>query len=82
MRMLNYARSRPEWDGKNMIAMGQSQGGGFALISAAVCPRITAVIADVPAPCDHNGSLAGRRGGWPVNLTKKIPSFSRGCPVF
>jgi cephalosporin-C deacetylase-like acetyl esterase len=36
------------------------------LVTAALHPKITAGIADVPAGCDLNGPEAGRAPGWPM----------------
>ena len=69
IRMMDYAMNNvKEWDGKNLAALGRSQGGGFAFIMAALNPRIRAVVADVPALCDHYGRSAGRFPGWPQLL--------------
>ncbi len=74
MRMLDYIRTRPEWDGKNLIAVGRSQGGGFALIMAALEAKVTALAADVPALCDHHAGKKERMAGWP-QLLSKVPGF-------
>lgn len=66
IRTLDFLISRPEWDGKRILVIGESQGGGGqALAAAGLDKRVTAVIATVPAMCDWGGALAGRRGGWP-----------------
>ena len=67
MRALDYLKSRPEWDGKVLIATGGSQGGGQAIAAAALDPQVTLCVADVPAIGDHAGSIAKfpRRPGWP-----------------
>ena len=65
MRALDYVKSLPEWDGKTLIVMGGSQGGGQSLAAAALDPQVTHCIAAVPAICDHGGVLAGRAAGWP-----------------
>lgn len=54
-----------EFDGKNLASVGSSQGGGTALALAGLNPRITAVVANVPALCDHHGWKVGRGCGWP-----------------
>lgn len=69
MRVMDYAMKEiKEWNGKNLAAVGRSQGGGSAFIMAALNPRIQCVSADVPALCDHNARLANRRPGWPQVL--------------
>ncbi len=65
MRALDYIKTRPEWDGKTLIVRGSSQGGGQALVAAALDPRVTFCAADVPALGDHNAMAAGRVPGWP-----------------
>ena len=85
MRMMDYAEKNiKEWDGKHLVASGRSQGGGFALIMAALNPRIQGLTADVPALCDHSARLAGRRPGWPQVLDNSAtaPSFSADAPYF
>lgn len=44
--------SRPNWDGKNLIAAGASQGGQLAIVTAALDPRVTALLAVHPGLCD------------------------------
>ena len=71
MRVMDYAmKNIKEWDGKRLAAVGRSQGGGSAVIMAALNPAIQCVSADVPALCDHNARLAKRRPGWPQLLEK------------
>ena len=67
MRALDYVKSRPEWNGKVLVAYGASQGGGQAIAAAALDPQVTLCVAGVPAVGDHAGSLASfpRRPGWP-----------------
>ena len=65
MRTLDFLTSQPEWDGKRIIVIGESQGGGQALAAAGLDNRVSAVVATVPAMCDWGGTLAGRKGGWP-----------------
>ncbi|MDC8829439.1 acetylxylan esterase [Alteromonas gilva] len=65
LRALDYLTSLPEWDGKNLIAQGGSQGGALALITAALDERITAVAANHPALSDMAAYTAGRTGGYP-----------------
>ena len=65
IRTLDFLTKLPEWDGKRILVIGESQGGGQALAAAGLDPRVTAVVATVPAMCDWGGTLAGRKGGWP-----------------
>ncbi|MGE5395586.1 MAG: acetylxylan esterase [Candidatus Saccharibacteria bacterium] len=84
MRTLDYLTKQPEWDGKRIIVIGESQGGGQALAAAGLDNRVSAVVATVPAMCDWGGTLVGRKGGWPQpfehsgdldKMKKAIPYF-------
>jgi len=70
MPTLDFLTSQPEWDGKRILVIGESQGGGQALAAAGLDHRVTAVVATVPAMCDWGGTLAGRKGGWPDPFAK------------
>lgn len=56
---------RHAWDGRNLVVIGSSQGGGLALIAAGLDDRVSAVAANVPALCDHTGKFHDRPSGWP-----------------
>jgi cephalosporin-C deacetylase len=66
VRAVDYLVSREDWDGRSMIVMGSSQGGGLSLVTAGLDPRVTALAANVPALCDHLGFRAQRQPGWPI----------------
>ncbi len=65
MRTLDFLTKLPDWDGKRILVIGESQGGGQALAAAGLDPRVSAVVATVPAMCDWGGTLVDRKGGWP-----------------
>jgi cephalosporin-C deacetylase-like acetyl esterase len=65
MRALEYVKSLPEWDGKNLLVYGASQGGTQSIVAAALDPQVTYCHAGVPALCDHNATYADRTPGWP-----------------
>ena len=65
LRTIDFLTKQPEWDGKRILVIGESQGGGQALIAAGLDKRVSAVVAIVPAMCDWFGHLNGRMGGWP-----------------
>ena len=65
-RAVEYLTERKDWDGRTLVAMGGSQGGMQALMTAGLHPQnITAALAIVPAGCDMLGPEAGRAPGWP-----------------
>jgi cephalosporin-C deacetylase-like acetyl esterase len=79
-RAADYLASRPDWDGKTLVAVGGSQGGMQSLMTAGLRPKITAALAIVPAGCDMLGPVVGRRGGWPqwyANTEGKDPAKVR-----
>jgi len=76
VRALDFLTSRPEWDGKHLIVIGHSQGGGQALAAGGLDPRVTLIASGVPAICDHSGRAAGRINGWP----KLVPMGEDGKP--
>lgn len=65
LRALDYVKTLPEWDGKNLIVIGSSQGGAQAIVAAALDPQVSLCLTGVPALSDHCGNLAGRQSGWP-----------------
>lgn len=65
LRALDYVKTLPEWDGKNLIVVGSSQGGAQSIVAAALDPQVTLCLTAVPAMSDHGGNLAGRLSGWP-----------------
>lgn len=71
VRALEYAKTRPEWDGRNLIVEGSSMGGAQALVAAALDPQVSACIANVPAM----GEMMGSTPGWPylINAWKNEP---------
>ena len=77
IRGIDYMTSRPDWNRGAIISSGGSQGGGLALIAAALDARITAVVSVAPALGEHTGPLYGRPDAAPSNLImgrdKKTP---------
>ncbi|HEX8914449.1 MAG TPA: acetylxylan esterase [Humisphaera sp.] len=67
-RATEYLASHPDWDGKTLVVMGTSQGGMQSILTAAIQPKVTAMIANVPGGCDFFGSDVGRTNGWPNPL--------------
>ena len=65
LRVQQYAKTLPEWNGKVMVVNGESLGGAQSLICGALDPDVTFISACVPALCDHNAWRASRRNGWP-----------------
>ncbi len=86
MRALEYLKSLPEWNGKDLIATGTSQGGLQTIWAAALDPQVTRAESTVTWCCDMGGTEYGRnRGNWyihwvpalgyydPINMARRIP---------
>jgi cephalosporin-C deacetylase len=71
IRTLDFLESQPEWDGKRILVIGESQGGGQALAAAGFDHRVSAVVATVPAMCDWGGSQVGRKETFPYPFSTK-----------
>lgn len=65
VRSNDFLTSLENWNGKDLLVMGASQGGQLSLVTAALDPRVTALSATHPAMCDVVAPLHGRAGGWP-----------------
>jgi cephalosporin-C deacetylase len=72
-RAVEYLASRPDWDGKTLVVIGTSQGGIQSFVTAALFPKVTAVIVEVPAGCDPSATAAGRAFGWPYWAASHSP---------
>lgn len=65
VRAMDFIHTLPQFDGSNLGVTGGSQGGALAIVTAALDPRVKALVAVHPALCDLTGYLHGRAGGWP-----------------
>lgn len=84
MRTLDFITTLPEWDGERILVIGESQGGGQALAAAGLDPRVSAVVATVPAMCDWGGTLVDRKGGWPQPFERdaNLAKMKKVLPYF
>lgn len=69
VRCIDMLTSLPEWDRRNVITVGGSQGGALALIAAALDERVNLCVANHPALSDM--AAASQPG-----LTHGFPHFS------
>lgn len=65
IRCLDLLTELPEWDGRNLIVQGGSQGGALAIVAAGLDRRVTQCIVNHPALSDMAAYSAGRTGGYP-----------------
>ncbi len=71
VRALEWAKTLPEWNGRDLAVQGKSMGGSQALQAAALDPDVTICAPEDPALCDHAGQLDEthpRTSGWPRML--------------
>lgn len=88
LRALEYAKTLPEWNGRDIAISGGSQGGFQSVAVAALSPGVTSCDINIPWFCDLGGITKGRVRGWrpdyepglgycdTVNFAKRIQ-----CPV-
>jgi len=63
LRALDFLRARGDLDPTRIAVLGVSEGGGLALLLAALSDDVRAVAADAPMLCDYPLSI--RSGAWP-----------------
>lgn len=70
-RAVDYLASRPDWDGRTLVVMGTSMGGQQSFATAALNPRVTDLIVNVPSGADVTAALHGRWASYPNwNVTR------------
>lgn len=66
IRCIDFLTSLPEWDGRNVITQGGSQGGALAIVAAALDERVNLCVANHPALSDMSAAAQeGRTHGYP-----------------
>ncbi|WP_372718968.1 acetylxylan esterase [Novipirellula sp.] len=76
VRAIDFLTSQPQWNGRDVVVIGHSQGGGQSLVAGGLDSRVTMIAPGVPAICDHTGVVVGRVNGWP----KLVPNTEDGKP--
>ena len=56
LRMVEFARSLPEWNGRDIVCEGISQGGLQSVWAAALSPHVTEARVSIPWNCDVAGT--------------------------
>lgn len=73
MRALEYLKTRPEWNGRDLTVTGGSQGALQSIWAAALVPGVSRCNISIPWNCDIGGTEVGRnRGDWYV---KWVPAL-------
>ena len=81
MRALEYLKSRPEWNGCDLTAVGGSQGGLQTMWAAALDPDVSVAKPSITWCCDLAGTQKKQRlsGGWRIQY---LPALDYYDPVF
>jgi cephalosporin-C deacetylase-like acetyl esterase/lysophospholipase L1-like esterase len=80
-RAVEYLAGRPDWNGKQLVAMGTSMGGQQSVCTTALNSKVTAMITHVPAGADMLGVLQGHAPGYP-NWPAQDADVQRTAPYF
>ena len=76
MRSLEYVKTLPEWDGRNLTAQGGSQGGLQTLWAAGLDKDVSRVFCGITWCCDLGGFKAGRlQAPWHIPWTDALRYF-------
>ncbi len=68
VRTLQFIEEQKEWNGKDLLTHGESQGGFQAIAGAALDPKVSFCLAMVPAMSDHLAYRNSLSNGWPYVL--------------
>ena len=87
-RAVDFLCSLPDWDGRNVIVTGGSQGGALTIITSALNEKVTLCAPFYPALCDLMGFLHHRAGGWPkffagydIPGNQHVPGMPKGVNI-
>ncbi len=64
LRIIEYAKTLPQWNGKEITVTGGSMGGFQSIAMAALSEGITLCKPEIPWMCDISGTEVGRLAGW------------------
>ena len=73
MRALDFVKSLPEWDGKNLVSSGGSLGGAQSAAAAALDPDVTVAVIMNPCFCEFDGAASGHNSSIPRQGWAKTP---------
>ena len=79
---LKFLKSRPEWNGKDLISIGGSLGGAQSTTAAALDKDVTLALVNVPCFCEFDGAAVGRKGSIPRRPGAKSPEALKAQSYF
>ena len=65
VRAADYLAGRDDWNGRTLAVSGSSQGGLLAIAAAALNPKVTHALVNVPAGCGTTARYADAWWPWP-----------------
>lgn len=71
VRAIDFLTSLPEFDQKNVVVTGGSQGGALTIVTAGIDKRVNYIASFYPALSDNVGYLNNRAAGWPYMFSDK-----------
>lgn len=78
LRAGDFLHGLPQFDGRNYVVQGGSQGGALAIIAGALDPRVKGIASSYPAMADQPGYFRGRAGGWPHMFADTLRVKAKG----
>ncbi|MBR2632879.1 MAG: acetylxylan esterase [Lentisphaeria bacterium] len=89
LRSLEFVRTLPEWNGKDLTVFGGSQGGLQSFWAAGLDDKVTKCLPNIPWCCDLSGRTLGRIApNWGVPYTSEMDYYDAAyhakrvkCPV-
>lgn len=90
MRSLEFVKQLPQWNGKDLISHGSSQGGLQSVWAAALDQDVSMCYTDITWNCNMAGSEVGKRlfGGWHIQWVPALGYYDAvnharriKCPV-
>ncbi|MGE4563782.1 MAG: acetylxylan esterase [Victivallaceae bacterium] len=76
LRSLEFLKSLPQWNGKDLVASGGSQGGLQTVWAAALDPDVTLAQPGIPWGCDYAGGTVGRMGAtWRIPYVRALDYY-------
>lgn len=76
VRAIDFLTSLPEFDKKNVVVTGGSQGGALTIVTAGIDKRVNYIASFYPALSDNTGYLNNRSAGWPFMFSNKYQNNS------
>ena len=76
LRAVQYMKTLPEWNGRDLVVQGGSQGGLQSMWAAGLDPDVTEALIHVPWCCDLAGIEVGRKASpWRIPYVRGIDYY-------